>query len=266
MQQHVFEIEGGYADEVAQECHCLTGIDVRVKVIVAAVALGITIGARGMALPLAMLVLGVAGALWAGARPAALVTRLFAPFGVAAVVILGQLFFWEGRPLFTLALGPWTLTGTQEGLHHGLLIGTRVVGAVAIATALSFSTPFQHLLVAARWFRAPAVMVELASLIYRYLFLLREETLTVMRAQRSRLGYADYRRSLRSAAALCGMAFVRAYDRALAIHQAMLCRGYQGELHGDRLRPAGWREAAQIAVGLVILAVAFYLDARVSIG
>ncbi|MBI3946173.1 MAG: cobalt ECF transporter T component CbiQ [Armatimonadetes bacterium] len=260
MAQHAFETGREYADAVAWSGRRLQGVDVRVKLAVALTALGVTIGARGPALPLAMLAASVAACLAMRVRPGLLAARLAAPFSVAAVVMAGQLFFWKGQPLFALSVGPWTVTATQEGLSHGMLIGARVLGAVGIVLALSFSTPFPQLLAAARWLRAPAIAVELAALIYRYLFLLREEAETMLQAQRARLGYADRRRGLRSAAALGGMAFVRVYDRATDIHRAMLCRGYTGEFQGTRLLPAGRREALHLLTGLTLLAVVYCLS------
>lgn len=108
----------------------------------------------------------------------------------------------------------------------------RVLGAMAVLLVLGFTTPFQEVLAAARWCRAPAAVVELASLMYRYLFLLRDEAATMMAAQRIRLGYTDYHRGVRCLAAVCGMSFARADDRAADVHRAMVCRGYQGDAWG----------------------------------
>ncbi len=261
MEQHGFSIEGDYSDAIAQRAHLLSRVDVRVKLLASVAALGVAISAHGTALPLVMLAVGVILCLLMGVRPAPLAARLVAPFSIAAVLVAGQMFFWRGETLFTLPAGPWgALIATREGMDHGLLLAARVLGSVAVMVALGYSTPFQSLLAAAHWLRAPAIVVEIASLMYRYLFLLRDEASTMMQAQRVRLGYVGYRRSLRSAAAVCGMSFARAYDRASDIHRAMLSRGYTGEMRAGGLRPLGRRDYAQLLVCLAALAAAWVVD------
>ncbi len=126
--------------------------------------------------------------------------------------------------------------------------------ALQAATLLVFTTPFHDLVHGLERLRLPRLMVAVVSLMYRYLFLLREEAQAVVRAQAMRLGYAGGMQSVRCAAAAGALSFLRAYERGVRIHQAMLLRGYQGELPGERLPRLERHQLAYLAIGLALLA------------
>jgi cobalt/nickel transport system permease protein len=92
------------------------------------------------------------------------------------------------------------------------------------------STPANKLLLVASWFRVPKIFVELALIIYRYIFVLLEEILTIRDAQKVRLGYRNWRQSMRSISMLGGSLILRAYDRAERVFEAMIARGYTGAI------------------------------------
>ena len=96
---------------------------------------------------------------------------------------------------------------------------------------------------------------------YRYLFVLEQEYLRLVRAARIR-GFraGTNRHTYRTYAYLVGMLFVRAADRAERVHQAMRCRGFNGRFHSiQTFAVPGRREAAFIVLmGLAVCAVVFF--------
>jgi len=66
-------------------------------------------------------------------------------------------------------------------------------------------------------------------LVYRYIFVLLDEVITMREAQRIRLGYRNWKSSLKSVIDLGGNLILRAYDRAERVYEAMVVRGYAGE-------------------------------------
>jgi cobalt/nickel transport system permease protein len=92
------------------------------------------------------------------------------------------------------------------------------------------STPVNKLLLAISWFKIPKIFVELGLIIYRYIFVLIEEMVTIKDAQRTRLGYHNWRQSMRSLGTLGGSLILRAYDRAERVFEAMVARGYTGAM------------------------------------
>ena len=79
-----------------------------------------------------------------------------------------------------------------------------------------------------RW-KFPGILVEMMSLIYRFLFVLLEVAGNMMTSQHSRWGYADLRSSFRSLAGLISNVFTKAYHQAMISYQAMEARCYEGE-------------------------------------
>ena len=94
-------------------------------------------------------------------------------------------------------------------------------------------------------------MVELALIMYRYIFLMFEEATRIRSAQKSRLGYVSFKNSLRSISTLGGMLILRSYDRAERSFAAMRCRGYRGVMTAvvpTRLKGHDW--------GVLLVAIA----------
>jgi cobalt/nickel transport system permease protein len=119
-----------------------------------------------------------------------------------------------------------------EGLWFGLLIFSRCLAAVAILNLLISISSILEIIGALAWFRAPSVLLDLALLMFRYIFVISEEAERIYNAQKSRCGYSKalgFFGRLRNYGALFGMLFTRSYDRAVIIGNAMIARGYTGE-------------------------------------
>ena len=182
--------------------------------------------------------------------------RLGAPLGLVLVACVLKAFLTGTTTVLTIDLGRWHLAATREGLADAAMLGSRVVGAVAMGLVLCLQSPAHELLAALRWARVPRTWIEIAMLMCRYLFALRDEAETVRWAQQVRLGYADWQRSYRSAGVLAGVVLMRCLDQAGRTHEAMLARGYSGHMpirplgampRRDRLVLAGWTLAVVAA-------------------
>jgi cobalt/nickel transport system permease protein len=89
-----------------------------------------------------------------------------------------------------------------------------------------------------RAIKIPRLLVAVFGLMWRYLFVLVDEALRLMRARLSRSGESD-RADLKAGGALiwrakvaggmAGSLFLRALERSDRIYMAMLARGYDGE-------------------------------------
>ncbi len=99
------------------------------------------------------------------------------------------------------------------------------IGALLILVA---TTPVPALGRAALRMGAPRVFVTQLLSLYRYLFLLAEESRRTLTAYRLRVPH-DRPPSWRAFAAILGQLLLRAVARARRIHEAMLCRGFDGE-------------------------------------
>ncbi len=198
----------------------------RAKVIGAILALAAILTSPYMITPL---VLGAASTLIlvnAGFNGPALLRRLAFPIYIALMVVVTQV-FWSGSNVL-FSIGPFS--AKSDGIIHGLLLASRVTAGNLAILVLATTTSPVGLLAAARWLHFPGVLVEMASLIYRYLFLLMDEAQTLWQAQRVRLGYSNWKKSLNSTSTLFAMVLIRTYDRAGRVYEAMAARGYVGEM------------------------------------
>ena len=225
----MYDIHGITSDTFAQKQNWATRIDPRVKMVFVLLALVINLLSPTVYTPLAVAVFCLAILVFIGVQLKLLAISLIIPLILAATVVVVQMFFFGHSPLFTIHLWHFEIIGYQEGLTRGFLIMSRVIGGVSLILFLSMSTPVNRLLTAARWFRLSPTFIELSLLVYRYIFVLLEEVISIRSAQRVRLGYSNWNQSMKSLGTLGGSVIVRAYDRAERVFDAMLVRGYTGE-------------------------------------
>jgi cobalt/nickel transport system permease protein len=107
------------------------------------------------------------------------------PFALAALPVL---FTVPGPALLTLQIGPWDLTITGPGLERFISILLKSWISVQMAIVLAASTAFPDLLMAMRAVRVPRLLVAIFGLMWRYLFVLADEALRLLRARSSRSG------------------------------------------------------------------------------
>ncbi len=191
-----------------------------------------------------------------------LVGRLLIPLGIAWVVFLSVLFTQGNHPLFVIPLKFFTLTAWQEGAVQGLLLFVRIMAAVTLATLLAFSTPMIEILETLRLCRIPSVMVDIADLMYRYVFILQDTAHTMRCAQLSRMGDSgSWSHRVVDTGGIASSILVKSLDRSTRIYQAMLSRGYSEDGAGIRFftRPIPSRDkliGGASAAALLLLAIA----------
>jgi cobalt/nickel transport system permease protein len=248
-----------FSDIFTYRDNALTRIDPRVKLTLALAALIAVVTAGQIALPLAVFAfcLGCIAALRIPARLVA--ARLAAPLMIVAVLVVLQAFATGTTPLFSFTLGGWTLTAKAEGLRQGALIGARVLGAVSAVFLLSVVTPAHRIFQALRWFRVSRDWLEIAVLMYRYIFVLMDRVTDLAAAQRLRLGYTARGRAIASFAALAGATVVHSFEQAGRTHDAMRLRGYKGTIPFGPLPELCRRDRRFLALGLALIAAAWGL-------
>ncbi|WP_407307103.1 cobalt ECF transporter T component CbiQ [Desulfosporosinus sp. SB140] len=159
--------------------------------------------------------------------------RLYIPFGVAWLVFLSLIFTNGSHALLVISLGPFRLTAYQEGLTLGFLIVLRIMAAVTLGSILSFSTPMIEILETLRLCKVPNLMIDLAAMMYRYVFILTETSHNMRRAQLSRMGdSSSWLHQARDIGKVAGYVLTNSLDRSIRIYKAMLSRGYNEDSTG----------------------------------
>ena len=189
-----------------------------------------------------------------------LVRRLLLPFGVAWLVFASLLFTTGTHQAFVIDR-PFRLAVYVEGIDLGIVMMLRIMAAVTMAAVLSLCTPMVEILETLRILKLPGIMVDIADMMYRYVFILDEMAHNMHHAQVSRttrrLGW--YAR-IRNAGMIAVHVMLASLYRSARIYEAMLSRGYdedgRGPAYFTRPVPAAhlWIGAGMTFATLAMLA------------
>lgn len=174
---------------------------------------------------------------------------LAVPFVLAALPVM---FTIPGPALLHL---PFGLALTAPGLERFASVALKSWISVQAAILLASTTPFPDILMAMRALRLPRLLVAIIGLMWRYLFVMVDETLRLIRARLARSGEGPQaagaaRRAggsvfwrARVTGGMAGSLFLRSLERSDRIYNAMLARGYDGEVRSMAqpvVSPAAW--------------------------
>lgn len=195
------------------------------------------------------------GVLWVLSIVSSSVSRLGWTFAVRrsyialpfALVAVPLLFTVPGEVILTTPLTGWTVSA--QGLDRFLSLILRSWIAVQAAIQLTAVTPFPDVLWALGALRLPPMLVATIGFMYRYFFVLADETARMLRARTARAANPEGGRGpspvwhARVAGNMVGSLFLRALERSERVHAAMLARGYDGRMVSlvERImRPVDW--------------------------
>jgi cobalt/nickel transport system permease protein len=173
--------------------------------------------------------------------------------------------------IFFAILMPFFGTGEKfeiagiELYREGLLAGTSIVvkGTLGVLAAviLSTTTTAREILRGLERLKLPAVMVQIASFMLRYVNVISDEMERMKVARESRgfvaTGIKHWKVLATSAAAL----FIRSYERGERVHLAMLSRGFDGNLpslDNNKATQRQWMTALSLP-GLALSLSLFFL-------
>ena len=111
------------------------------------------------------------------------------PFVLAALPVIFT--YQQGDVVFTISIGSWTLQAYSGGVERFISVALRSWLSVQVAIVLAASTPFPDLLRAMRAIHIPRLIVAIFGLMWRYLFVLVDEAMRLMRAAPSRSSHSD---------------------------------------------------------------------------
>ena len=132
----------------------------------------------------------------------------------------------EPRGIINLnVFGLW-LCITSNAQIQTTLIVSRAFGAVSCLFLLSLTTPMPDIIGVLRRARCPDIFIDLMYLIYRYIFILLSLHHQMHDAAKSRLGFKDYRKSLRSTGSIYSKLLVRSFQIGSKNFDAMESRCY----------------------------------------
>jgi cobalt/nickel transport system permease protein len=149
--------------------------------------------------------------------------------------------------------GRWPLAFsiTPASLAAAQLPFTRALGSATAMAFLAFTTPMVDLLDLGRRAHVPVLLLDLATLIYRFIFVLLDSLQRMVIAQETRLGYSNMRRSMNSAALVASRLLIDTYQRSQRLQTALESRGYMGDL---RVLPTEYQRSQLVWAFMAALA------------
>src|SRR5512140_597324 len=184
------------------------------------------------------------------------------PFALVAVTAM---FSIQGQPLAHWHIGAWTVVPTDAGVLRFVSVLIRSWLSVQMAILLVAVTEFPDIIHALSHLYVPSIIVTIIAFLYRYLFVLTDEVMRLMRARQARSAAAPGAKAggsvlwrARIAGNMAGQLFLRSYERSDRIYDAMLARGYTGQLqtmHAQRIGKADWLAGAAALVILIVMQI-----------
>jgi cobalt/nickel transport system permease protein len=150
----------------------------------------------------------------------------FALFSVAGIILVsgGSEVFWRWDPL------PWlSVSITRESINHGFLVFCRIIGGMSAMCFIALTTPMTDIFIVLRHCRIPEILIDLAMIIYRTIFIILDQVKQIYNAQVMRLGYSTWRESIHSFASMCGAVFIASWNAGEDLIRAMDARCYDGK-------------------------------------
>ena len=154
---------------------------------------------------------------------------------------------YPGEPAFSL--GPLELS--HEGIALAALISIKTNAAVLVLISLVATSSVAALGQALIHLKVPTKLCLLLLFSYRYIFVIHQEYMRLVRAAKLRCFKAGTNmHTYRTTGYLFGMTLVKSHHRAHRVRQAMVLRGFQGKFRSLCESPMGKNE---IGFSLLIL-------------
>jgi cobalt/nickel transport system permease protein len=177
-----------------------------------------------------------------------------------------------GEPLWVVAglghsreIGPYhipaELAVTRQGLLGGALFTGRVAASLSLALLLPLTTRWNELLRAFAAFRVPQLFILVLAMTYRYIALLVRTVAELHEARTSRtVRYLPTGVEQRWVASRMGYLFGKSYRLSQEVHDAMLARGFAGEVKSLAPRKAGSVDIVWLFLVLIFCMAIIVLD------
>ena len=179
---------------------------------------------------------------------------LVAPFVIA---IAATVVFTPATENDALALPIVHATVSRHMMMLAASVAAKGVLSVTAISVLIAVTGFQRMLRAMQALRVPRLFVTLLGFMWRYVEVLVEEAMRMMRARDSRGRPAELTRRARVAGHMAGSLFLRSFERSERVGQAMVARGYDGTvrilLNAERMCVGDGLLAAGLTVSLAAI-------------
>lgn len=157
-----------------------------------------------------------------------LIKRLVVAFPFIIMAILFIPFVTDGEVIYSFPVGNWNISLTSSGIElMGTLLAKAWLSVICIAVFM-YATRIYDFFKGLERLGCPRVLVMLLNVMYRYIFVIHDEAVRLKQARDSRYFGGGLLLNIKTVGYMAGSLFVRSYERAERIYNAMLARGYDG--------------------------------------
>lgn len=139
-------------------------------------------------------------------------------------------FIKQGKIFWEYHLGGVKLTLSYEGIFIFLNILIKAFLSIVCMVLLIAGTKFTELIKGFEILKFPKVILMIISFMYRYIFVVQDELMQMLRAKRLRSIKISVWFNIKVLANMSGFLFIRAYERSEAVYFAMCSRGFNGSI------------------------------------
>lgn len=174
--------------------------------------------------------------------------------GVSTVSFLAGV---EMDVVWGFPLGSVYLYLSKQGVDQAQTVLSRAIALTSCMYFILLTVPFVEIVRILRRLGCPALLTELMTLMYRFIFVLTDTAADLLTAQQSRMGYCNWRAGLRSLSLVVGQLLWRTLENYRQLSLGLASRGYTGELrvwHARRYKP-NWRYTIEAVGGYCLLLI-----------
>ena len=157
----------------------------------------------------------------------------------------------EGAAVAKIDLKVFTLAVTDNGLAIFATVLIKSFLSIMLLASLIISTDEIELLYGLRKIHLPKVIVSIIFLMYRYIFLIVEESRTGQMAIKSRVFQKSYHTVNKRLTHVMGNLFIKSLDRAENVYRSMESRGFDGNFY--IVEKENVKESLNIALLLIFI-------------
>jgi cobalt/nickel transport system permease protein len=166
-------------------------------------------------------------------------------------------FTFAGKPIFYLG----SLPVTHEGVLYATRISIKSNAIMFMMIVLVVTTSIFTLGHAMHTLRIPKKIVYLFFFTYRYIHVMQREYMRLVNSMKIRGFRAKTNlHTYKTFAYMIGMILIRSFDRAQRVHNAMLCRGFKGNLYSLKTFSIKKRDVASLVLAIAVIIVLGVLE------
>jgi cobalt/nickel transport system permease protein len=155
---------------------------------------------------------------------------------------------------------------TSDGFDTGFLVFARIMGGFSCLAFLALSTPMTEIFSVLEDIKIPQIVLEIAMLMYRYIFVFLDEAINMYHSQETRLGYSSIKKTYKSMGMLASNLFIKTWMKGEQTYMAMESRCYDGSIKTlesqESIKTVGMKNFLILMIFEGVLIVGVYFTAN----